>query len=173
LITRRVAVATDSAFLHRLYAGTCAEMLEAADWNTAEQASFVAIQVSAQRRAYDSVYPDAVCYVLETSGAEGREPIGRLWVNRSETEIRVLDISLLQTHRGLGIGSGCLRQVLVEAAAAGATVTLSVEQSNRAEVLYRRLGFEITSVQPPYQAMCWSPPLVGTDLAMPFAECHL
>ena len=159
--------------MHRLYAGTCEEMLAATGWSTAEQASFVDMQIAAQRRSYESVYPDAVCYVLETSGTEGREPIGRLWVNRAESEIRVLDISLLQTHRGLGIGSRCLRQVLMEAAAAGATVTLSVEQSNRAQVLYRRLGFEITSVQPPYQAMCWSPSLVRTDPAMQFSEFHL
>ena len=69
------------------------------------------------------------------------EPVGRLYVHRGETEIRVVDIALLPEYRGSGIGKSLLRKLLAEADAATKSVTVHVERFNPALRLYERLGF--------------------------------
>ena len=69
------------------------------------------------------------------------EPAGRLYVARWEDEIRVMDIALLPEHRGAGIGTRLLRDLLDEAEASGKKVTVHVELNNPALTLYQRLGF--------------------------------
>jgi ribosomal protein S18 acetylase RimI-like enzyme len=71
------------------------------------------------------------------------EPAGRLYVDRGEGEIRIVDIALLPDHRGQGIGGSLLRDLLVEADAGGKSVTIHVERLNPALKLYERLGFAL------------------------------
>ena len=71
------------------------------------------------------------------------EPAGRLYVHRGESEIRIVDIALLPEHRGDGVGSALLRDLLAEADADGKRVTIHVERLNPALRLYERLGFAV------------------------------
>jgi ribosomal protein S18 acetylase RimI-like enzyme len=60
-------------------------------------------------------------------------------VHRGDTEIRIVDIALLPEHRGKGIGTRLLRDVIAQ----GKRVTIHVERMNPALRLYERLGFEV------------------------------
>jgi ribosomal protein S18 acetylase RimI-like enzyme len=126
----------DGELLQRIYAGARAQELAVLPWDDAAKAAFLRAQLAAQSAAYER-YPGRSNRLVVVDG----EPVGRLDVARGEREIAVLDISLLPEHRGRGIGTALLRDVLDEAAVAGKRVRVHVERSNPALRLYRRLGF--------------------------------
>jgi ribosomal protein S18 acetylase RimI-like enzyme len=95
------------------------------------------MQFEAQRRHYTTYYPAAAHDVVLADG----EPAGRLYVDRREDEIAVIDIALLPEYRGRGIGTELLTAILTEADAAGKKVSIYVEHRNPARRLYERLGF--------------------------------
>ena len=133
----RPAGADDEAFLFALYASTRAEELALVPWSDAEKDAFLRMQFEAQRRHYATYYPTAAHDVVLADG----EPAGRLYVDRREDEISVIDIALLPEYRGRGIGTQLLTPILAEADAVGKKVSIYVEHRNRARRLYERLGF--------------------------------
>ena len=62
---------------------------------------------------------------------------------------------LLPDWRGRGIGTALMQWVCTQARAAGKSVTVSVEKYNRAQTLYRRLGFREISDEGVHWAMEW------------------
>ena len=90
------------------------------------------------------------------------EPAGRLTSHRGETEIRIVDIALLPEHRGSGVGTALLRDLLAEADAAGKRVTIHVERFNPALRLYERLGFAVAEDKGVYLLLERSPAYVKT-----------
>jgi ribosomal protein S18 acetylase RimI-like enzyme len=95
------------------------------------------MQFAAQDRYYHDQMPEASYQVVLVDG----EPAGRLYVDRRRDEIHIVDIALLPEHRGRGLGTTLMRDVLDEADAAAKPVTIHVERFNRALRLYERLGF--------------------------------
>ncbi len=72
----------------------------------------------------------------------GGSSTGRLCLDRTTLPWRIIDVVLLPEAQERGIGGAAMRQVLDDAATAGATVELQVALDNpRAETLYRRMGF--------------------------------
>jgi ribosomal protein S18 acetylase RimI-like enzyme len=136
-ITLRPIQDADRDFLLRLYASTRAEELAVTGWSAAQQIAFLTMQFEAQTRAYLENYPHQDYRVIERAGA----PIGRLYLNRGPSELRIVDIALLPEHRNVGIGTRLLREVLADADAARVPTTIHVEKPNRALRLYTRLGF--------------------------------
>lgn len=96
------------------------------------------MQFEAQHRHYHQYYPGSSFDIIECAG----EPVGRLYVDRAEKEIRIIDISLLPESRGLGIGTRFLLGLQKEAREAGKTLSIHVEKFNPALRLYQRLGFK-------------------------------
>jgi ribosomal protein S18 acetylase RimI-like enzyme len=168
MISLRDATPGDREFLHRLFAGSREELLEAAGRDPVARAALVAMQFDAQQRAYRGAHPDATRQVIEVDLEGVREPVGQFWVDRQPSEFRLLDISLLPLHRSKGIGSFFMRRLLEEAAASAAAVSLHVEQSNPALELYRRLAFAVVGRQPPYLAMRWVAAPVPAAPSNPF-----
>ena len=76
---------------------------------------------------------------------------------RWEKEIRLVDIALLPEHRGGGVGSAILHEILAEGKAAGKPVTIHVERFNPALRLYERLGFVPIEERGPYLLMQRAP----------------
>jgi ribosomal protein S18 acetylase RimI-like enzyme len=72
-------------------------------------------------------------------------PIGRLYVDRREKEIRILDISLVPGVRGRGIGTKILKDLMAEANKKKLPLNLHVLRINPALRLYERLGFNKTA----------------------------
>lgn len=136
-ITLRPAAADDAELLFRIYAATRAEELSPVPWTADEKEAFLRAQFEAQAGDWAERFPEASFDVILAGG----EPVGRLYVDRRDDEIRLVDIALLPEHRRRGIGSHLLRRILSEADAAGLPVRIHVERQNPAMGLYRRLGF--------------------------------
>jgi ribosomal protein S18 acetylase RimI-like enzyme len=137
MVGLRPVRSSDREFLLAVYASTREAELGLVDWSDEQKDAFVRHQFEAQTAHYLERYTGASFKVIEVDG----EPAGRLYVARWEDEIRVMDIALLPEHRGTGIGTRLLRDLLDEAEASGKKVTVHVELNNPALSLYQRLGF--------------------------------
>jgi GNAT superfamily N-acetyltransferase len=100
-VSLRPARASDRALLFEVYASTRAEELAVVPWAEPTKKAFLAQQFEPQDVHYRRHYPDASFEVIEVDG----EPAGRLYVNRRDEEIRIIDIALLPGFRGRGIGA--------------------------------------------------------------------
>ena len=108
-------------------------------WDEAQKDAFLRSQFDAQDAWWREHYAEASFDVVLVDG----ELAGRLYVHRGASEIRIVDIALLPEHRGSGIGTSLLHDLLAEADAAGKSVTIHVERLNPALRLYERLGFSV------------------------------
>ena len=136
-ITLRPARDHDREFLYRVYASTREDELAVVPWTDAQREEFLRMQFAAQDSHYHTHFPDAAYDLVLRDG----QPIGRLYVDRRPDELRILDIALLSEHRGGGIGTRLMRELLDEAARTGKAVRIHVEHNNPALRLYHRLGF--------------------------------
>jgi GNAT superfamily N-acetyltransferase len=152
-VALRPVAADDRSFLLSVYASTRAEELALVDWSDVEKDAFVRGQFEAQDAYYREYYPGATFDVVELDGC----PAGRLYVDRWESEIRIVDISLLPEYRGRGVGSVLLRRILAEGAESGKKVSIHVERFNRALALYARLGFVAVEDRGVHLLLEWTP----------------
>ena len=72
-------------------------------------------------------------------------PIGLLKVDRTDTNIDILQLQIDPDQQGKGLGKMILTDILEEASAAGKTASLSVLKTNKAQHLYSSLGFKVVS----------------------------
>jgi ribosomal protein S18 acetylase RimI-like enzyme len=154
----RPAEPHDAELLFHVYASTRTEELAVMPWDDAQKVVFLRAQFVAQDRWYREHYGGASFDVVVVDD----EPCGRLYVFRGESEIRIVDIALLPQHRGQGVGTSLLRNLLEEADAAGQRVTIHVERFNPALRLYERLGFTVAEDRGVYVLLERSPVYVKT-----------
>jgi len=133
----RLAKDEDVEFLRILYASTREEELAVTEWDETQKRAFCGMQFEAQAAHYREHYPAAEYAVIECEGSRA----GRLYVNRGEREIRIMDLALLPEWRGKGIGTTLLRKLQNEAASRSVSLSIHVEKFNPALRLYERLGF--------------------------------
>ena len=135
----RAQTSADLDFLQNLFVTRrWAEVSAVSGWSDAQRRAFLHSQAQLQRQHYEKHYPRADFLIIEYVGA----PIGRLCLDRSASELRIVDIALLPAWHGQGIGSELLHSLLSQADAQRQVCSLSVEQGSRARRLYERLGFE-------------------------------
>jgi ribosomal protein S18 acetylase RimI-like enzyme len=162
-VTRRPVAEDDLPFLERLYASTREQELELVPWDVEAKRAFVHSQFSAQTAYYAEQFPDASFEAILVDGLAA----GRLYVDRREHEIRIVDISLLPEHRGRGIGTRLLEELMAEARERGLALRIHVERNNRAQTLYRRLGFREIGGAEVYLLMEWRAEEVGVGAGPP------
>lgn len=155
--TLRPATPDDVPFLMAVYAGTRAAELSLTDWSDEQKAAFCRSQFEAQDYHYRKYYPTAEFSVIERDGI----PVGRLYLDRWEREIRIMDIALLPEHTGRGIGTRLIRILQEEAAATGKCLGIHVEKFNPALRLYDRLGFRVAEDKDIHFRMEWNPGTVS------------
>ncbi len=160
-ITSRPITAADAEFLCTLYASTREEELKVVDWPRERVEAFLRQQFEAQHHHYMNHYVGAQFNLLLAAG----EPIGRFYVARWASEIRLIDIALLPAWRGRGTGTALVRQLLAEGEASGKVVSIHVEMFNPALHLYERLGFEHVSDYGVYRFLRWTPPGLQVNTA--------
>jgi GNAT superfamily N-acetyltransferase len=136
-VTLRPAGPNDETFLLSVYASTRADELALVPWNDAQKAAFLNMQFAAQHRYYRDQYPQATYDVVQLND----RPIGRLYVNRGDREIRILDVAILPEYRNAGIGTGLLKDLLDEAAQTSKPVSIYLESFNPSLRLFERLDF--------------------------------
>jgi ribosomal protein S18 acetylase RimI-like enzyme len=153
-VTLRASTPADEDFLTRVFASTRAAELVQLSAHPELRAAFVASQSSLQRHSYAARYPAAGFMIVELDGIAA----GRLFVARGETELRLVDIALLDEFRGAGIGEHLVRGVLAQAAAERLEVALEVDLANPARRLYERLGFVAEASSEIQASLRWTPP---------------
>ena len=109
------------------------------------------MQFDAQDQYYKSEYENPQFQIIMFGG----EPAGRLYLHFRPAEIRIMDITLLPSFRGKGIGTFLLKRILSQASAAGQSVSIHVESFNHALRLYERLGFVKKEDRGVYFLMEW------------------
>lgn len=148
-IELRPEMPTDEAFLKHLFAQTRSEELQALSGNPQAAELFLRLQFEAQNRSYTAQYPKADRSLVLVQD----KPAGRLFVDRGGDAIVLVDIALLQAHRGRGIGTELVRGLLEEGRQAQRPVRLTVYRTNPAARLYARLGFVRTGGSEMYHVM--------------------
>jgi ribosomal protein S18 acetylase RimI-like enzyme len=144
----------DVPFLRGLYISTRWEELAIVpNWTDEQKIAFLESQFAAQRQHYLAYYANAAFDVLEDNGL----PAGRLYLDRQDKTLLIIDIALLPDWRNRGIGTALIEAVFAEARLCGKEVSISVEKFNPAQRLYRRLGFREYAEDNVYWFMYWRP----------------
>lgn len=158
-ITLRPIETEDFPFLFLVYAGSRAEEMSLVDWNDGQKDAFLRMQFDAQHRYYHEHYRKARFDIVELDC----QSVGRFYVDRTEDEIRVVDITILPELRGNGLGGVLLRQLLAEATFARKSLKIHVAHGNPALNLYERLGFIKTGEIGCYDLMVCPPPDTASE----------
>ncbi|MGH9277498.1 MAG: GNAT family N-acetyltransferase [Acidimicrobiales bacterium] len=149
----RPAGPADESFLLRVYAGTREEELAQLAWAREQKDAFIRMQFAAREHHYRQHYADATFDVVTVNGV----PVGLLYVARWAAEIRIVDVAIVAEHRGRGVGTALLENLIAEAGAAGKPLTIHVERFNPALRLYERLGFSVIADEGVYLLLARAP----------------
>jgi ribosomal protein S18 acetylase RimI-like enzyme len=153
-ISFRPITEDDMEFLYRVYASTREAEMALLAWSDQEKEEFLRFQFNAQHTYYQQHFVRTRFDLILLDG----QPIGRLYLDRRDDEVRIVDIALLPQYRGRGIGGQIMGDILQEAGWAGLPVRIHVEQNNPALRLYHRLGFKEIGDEGVYYLMEWQPP---------------
>src|SRR5687768_15980380 len=118
----------DEPLLYNLYASTREEELALTDWNAATRESFLRMQFKAQSAGYREMFPEGEFAVVLASGV----PVGRLVVNRTTEETRVVDLIISPANQNRGIGTALMTQLIDESQNLRKPVRLHVLRGSRA-----------------------------------------
>ena len=151
----RPASVADEVFLDRLDADRRSAGLGLLDLPADQLDLLVRMQGRGQREGYAGAYPGARNWLAVVDG----EPVGRVLVDEGPHGHRIVDVAVLQSHHGRGVGTVLVQQVLGRAGAAGVPVRLrAAAHDERLVAWYRGLGFAVTAPGVPDVEMTWEPP---------------
>jgi len=129
----------DVEFLYEVYAGTREEEMNLTGWEEQQKEEFLRMQFNLQHTQYLQNYREANFEIIFFE----KTPAGRLYVDRREKEIRLIDLALLPQFRNLGIGTTILKDLIAEANKKNLPLNSHVERLNPARRLYERVGFKL------------------------------
>lgn len=130
---------SDTELIEEIYFYTRNEEFAAIGWNDEQLKPFLKMQCDFQKKSYQMQYPNAEYSMILLEDKK----VGRLIIDRAESEIRLVDIAILPEFRKLGIGSKLIENLIREAEKSNKIVGLQVEKNNqKAFALYQKLGFE-------------------------------
>jgi ribosomal protein S18 acetylase RimI-like enzyme len=150
VIELRAVTHTDREFLLTVFSSMRFDEFTGAGLSAAEIELLIEQQFTMQDRYYRRHYPQARFDVVLSGGVAA----GRLYHNWDGDELRVMDIALLPSFRGRGIGARLMHGLIAQAAQRGMAVKLYVERNNPVRSLYIRLGFEKIGENGIYELMC-------------------
>lgn len=136
-ITLQSSTNQDLDFLRQVYADSRAEEMSRSGWPQANIDQFLGMQFELQHKQYQEHYSGADFDLILAD----REPIGRLYVHRTSSEIRIMDIAILTPWKRRGIGSWLLKQLIAESVEKKLPLGLHAESNNPILPYYERLGF--------------------------------
>ena len=152
-VTLRPVNAADDDFIFNCYASTRAQEMAQVPWSPEQKETFIRMQYTAQKQHYAAESPHAnhdIIYVNST-------PVGRIYLDRREDALHILDITVLPQHRNQGTGALLLRRLLDEAGRAGKPVTIYVESFNPSLRFFERLAFRKDHEKGFHLLMKWQP----------------
>lgn len=131
-LATRPATGADEEFLRALFASSRPFDATA----LAAVPRLLEMQYAARDRSYAAAHPSLCDEIVLVDN----EPIGRMLSAPLTDGCHVVDVALVPSHRGRGIGTLLLERLLSEG-----PVTLEVAVGNPAQRLYERLGFTTVS----------------------------
>jgi RimJ/RimL family protein N-acetyltransferase len=152
-VTFRPVEADDDEFLLKVYTSSREYEMSLIPLSDEQKQAFLKMQITAQQNHYRAYYPDAQHLIILLGG----EPVGRIYVNRGDREIRILDVTLLIERRNAGIGTPIIKSLMEEASQAGKSVSIYVENYNRSARLFERLGFTVAERDDFNTLFAWRP----------------
>jgi len=153
-IEMRAAENADQAFMEQLYALTRGDAAHMEGCDPSTGALLLSIQYRARQGHFEKLYPYADLAII----TEHELPIGRLYVNYSHDEIRIIDMNLLPECRNRGIGLGLLRSLQAQGVRMRVPVRVDVMLGSPALRLLHRCGFVSQGANGIYNAMSWQAP---------------
>lgn len=137
----RAVEAADQDFLDELYFHSRQDLHQAVP-DPAALRQFIVMQQRIQEAGFREHYPQATQWILLSRG----ERAGRLVVDASGSDLRVVDIAIAPAARRGGVARAVLQALQARAHAGGLTVSLAVARTNAAaRALYQGLGFTVRS----------------------------
>lgn len=141
----------DQAFIDHLYATSRADLQRASN-----DAVLVGLLVRQQQHiqmvGIQQNFPNAQQWII----LKTREPIGRLVIDTTDTDVRLIDIVLLPKAQGHGVGKAALDAVQCFARQKGLSMSLSVSKTNTAaKKLYTSMGFFVNASDDMFDHMHW------------------
>jgi GNAT superfamily N-acetyltransferase len=152
-VALRPVQSSDEPFLYQAYGDSREPEMALANWDQNQRTAFLLHQFAAQRAHYLRYFPQAEDQLILFDGV----PVGRLWIERSASEIRILDFLVLTGARGRGIGTHLLLELQAEAARATKPIRIYVEAASTSLRLFQKLGFVTEDEQGPQLLLAWEP----------------
>ena len=156
-LSLRPVMDADEPFVRELYASTRSEELAMVPWNDEQRSAFIEMQFKAQSNHYQQHFPGATHEIIVMNGAD----VGRLYVQRLEREIEIMDLTILPRERNAGIGRMLMQEILEEAGQLGKSVGIYVETFNPSKRFFERLGFKETEQSGVHVHLQWFPPEIN------------
>jgi ribosomal protein S18 acetylase RimI-like enzyme len=152
-IILRSVQAADDQFVSEVYSSSREQEMALVPWNDAQREAFLRMQCAAQISHYQKHHPKAEHSIVLVDGM----PVGRVYIDRAEEKIEILDLTILTAHRGKGAGSYILKQLQEESRETGKPLNIYVESFNPSLALFERLGFKKNSEEGIHFLMEWNP----------------
>ena len=137
----------DSPFLYDLYKESRAAEFAPLNLLEAQLEALMTSQYRVREQSYRSQFPDAehsIVFADDTC-------VGQLRVYRTEKEHRLVDIALARQHRGQGIGTRVVENLIAAAKSARVPLTSTVAVNNHGSLrFHQRLGFTVIGEDPMY-----------------------
>ncbi len=143
----------DLPFLYKVYRDIRLNELKPANFSSKELEDFLQMQFKLQHTQYMQNYTNPSFDIIIYDSI----PVGRLYVDRKENEIRIIDIALLTQYRRKGIGQNLIKELINEANLKKVPLSLHVEHENPIMKYYNKLGFEAVQDRGVYLFMIKQP----------------
>jgi len=137
VIELRTVKEKDDSFIEAVYRSTREDELKITNWPEQQKMAFIIMQSMAQLAEYKTKFPDAAYQVIIFN----KQDAGRFYTLENDTEIRLIDITLLPRFRGKGIGTFLLEELIQKSKKVQKKISLHVDPVSPALHLYQRLGF--------------------------------
>ena len=144
---------SDMAFLCKLYQSTRWQEVQQAPWSDEQRVEFLTQQFNAQHAHYQKYYPRSDFLLI----CQNNKNIGRIYIDRDEKTICLIDITLLPEYRNQELGSQILKELIQEAKSQQKKIVIHVEKFNPAYNWYLKHGFQQIEDKGVYQYMEWRP----------------
>lgn len=141
------------AFLCHLYKSTRWDEVMQAPWTDEQRHEFLTQQFEAQHKHYQSHYPNSDFLLIK----KHKDNIGRIYLDRDDNSICLIDIALLPECKNKGLGTILLKELLDEAQQTNKKIVLHVEKFNPAYQWYLKHGFKQIEDKGVHQYLEWYP----------------
>lgn len=141
-LRQRPAGDGDLALLRQIYCLDRMPEMQALPWTQPQKDAFLHTQFDWQHRHYHQHYPGAQFHILVLSDETSETDVGRVYWHQGAQGLHVIDITLLPSFRGRGLGTQVIGELQAYAQTREQPLSLTVAADNPAQALYQRLGFK-------------------------------